>query len=57
MAYKIDPDKCVCCGSCIDECPQGAISEEDGKCVISADDCASCGICADSCPNEAISEE
>ena len=26
MAYKIT-DKCVACGSCIDECPVGAISE------------------------------
>ena len=29
MAHKIDPDACVACGSCIDECPLGAISAGD----------------------------
>ena len=28
MAYKISED-CVACGTCINECPQGAISEGD----------------------------
>ena len=40
MAYVIGDD-CIACGTCIDECPVGAISE--------------CGTCADVCPNEAIS--
>ena len=39
MAYVIS-DSCVACGTCIDECPVGAISE--------------CGTCADVCPSEAI---
>ena len=29
MAHRIDPDACVACGSCIDECPLGAISAGD----------------------------
>lgn len=57
MAYKIQADSCVGCGACKDVCPQEAISEEDGVCVIDADSCAGCGICADTCPNEAIVEE
>jgi ferredoxin len=28
MAYKINED-CTACGTCIDECPVGAISEGD----------------------------
>lgn len=57
MAYSIDADKCVGCGTCKDNCPQEAISEEDGKFVIDADSCVSCGICADNCPVEAIAED
>lgn len=52
MAYKIT-DSCVACGSCLDECPVGCISEGDIY-VIDADQCVSCGTCAAACPNEAI---
>ncbi|MDY3979237.1 MAG: 4Fe-4S binding protein [Tidjanibacter sp.] len=55
MAYKIDPDKCVSCGSCAGECPVEAISEGDGAYVIDADKCIECGTCADVCPSSAIS--
>lgn len=56
MAYKIDPDLCTACGSCIDECPTEAISEGDVY-VINPDICTDCGDCADVCPTEAISPE
>lgn len=54
MAYKIS-DRCVACGTCIDECPMGAISEGDIY-KIDADTCVSCGTCASVCPNNAIDE-
>ena len=41
MAYVIGDD-CIACGTCIDECPAGAISEGDKY-------------SADVCPSEAIS--
>ncbi len=56
MAYKIDPDKCVACGTCIDECPVGAISAGDVY-VIDPTICTECGTCADVCPAEAIAPE
>ena len=55
MAYVITDD-CVACGTCIGECPVGAISEGDIY-VIDPTACTSCGICAEVCPSEAIHPE
>ena len=54
MAYKIDQDKCLNCGACVDACPVSAIKVED-KAVIAEGDCIECGACVGSCPTEAIS--
>jgi len=53
MAYVIGED-CIACGTCIDECPAGAISEGE-KYSIDPEVCTECGTCADVCPSEAIS--
>ena len=47
MAYVIGND-CIACGTCIDECPVGAISEGDIY-KIDADACTECGTCASVC--------
>ncbi|WP_373799159.1 4Fe-4S binding protein, partial [Bacteroides heparinolyticus] len=44
MAYVINDD-CIACGTCIDECPVGAISEGD-KYSIDPEACTECGTCA-----------
>ena len=56
MAYVINPDLCVSCGTCAGACPVEAISEGDVAYVIDADTCLSCGSCASVCPSEAITE-
>ena len=56
MAYVINPDLCVSCGTCAGACPVEAISEGETSYVIDADTCLSCGSCAAVCPSEAISE-
>jgi len=52
MAYIITDD-CIACGSCIDECPEGAIFEGDIYKIDPAK-CIDCGTCADTCPSGAI---
>ena len=52
MAYKIT-ENCAACGSCLPECPVGAISEGDIY-KIDPNACIDCGTCADACPMGAI---
>lgn len=54
-AFIVDPDKCIACGICINQCPTDAITADiDGKAVIDPDLCIACGICANVCPVDAI---
>ena len=53
MAHVIS-DECIACGTCVDACPEGAISEGDPIFVIDADKCSDCAACVDECPTEAI---
>ena len=48
MAYKISSD-CVACGTCIDECPVGAIHEGE-QYSIDPEVCIECGTCEGVCP-------
>lgn len=52
MAHKIT-EECIVCGSCMEECPEDAISEGDIY-VIDPKLCTDCGECAMVCPVEAI---
>lgn len=57
MAYVIDENTCISCGTCSGECPVDAISAGDDAYVIDADTCIDCGTCASVCPVDAIDPE
>ncbi len=59
---KVDNGLCVGCGTCIQNCPEGAIQiKEDNngnkKPKINYDYCKGCGLCAEQCPTKAIKME
>lgn len=48
------PRKCIACSSCLDNCPQGAISLNGMGPLINRGLCNLCLKCAENCPAEAI---
>ncbi len=52
--FKVDNERCVGCGACVEVCPVQAISMNGGKANIDADRCVNCGRCAQVCPQEAL---
>jgi NAD-dependent dihydropyrimidine dehydrogenase PreA subunit len=58
LVYRIT-EYCIKCGSCLYECPTGAISEGEKTYNIDAEKCTGCGNCIDvnHCPAWAIVKE
>jgi NAD-dependent dihydropyrimidine dehydrogenase PreA subunit len=54
--YQVDIEQCSACETCIDLCPNEAISMVDGHAFIDQEECLECGICIDECPEGAIIE-
>ena len=51
MAYKINADECIGCGSCEPVCPEGCIAQNnEGKYEINPSKCIECGSCKGVCP-------
>jgi NAD-dependent dihydropyrimidine dehydrogenase PreA subunit len=52
---KIDHDKCIGAGDCVDVCPSDVFELKDGKSFApNVDDCIECCACVTACPTEAI---
>ena len=45
---------CTGCGTCVYECPVGAIEMTMEGAVIDVDECVGCGVCYENCASEAI---
>jgi uncharacterized Fe-S center protein len=55
MTPIVDEAGCVACGVCIEACPRGAITLENGVSRINRDLCAGCGDCMMRCTTSSIS--
>lgn len=53
----VNLEACVGCMQCYFYCPDGVISEENGKVHIDYDFCKGCGICSKICKLHAIAME
>ena len=52
---RIDPDKCVGCGACLEKCRFNAIQRHaDGTCAVLEHACEGCGVCQYVCPAGAV---
>jgi ferredoxin len=51
---RIDPDRCISCGTCLERCQIEALMEDDSMQVDPAR-CIGCGLCISTCPENAIS--
>jgi ferredoxin len=56
---KIDDEKCISCGRCINRCPVSAIKKHAETVEIDFDECVECGVCKRSkvCPKDAIYQQ
>ena len=51
---RIDGDKCIGCGMCVDHCANDGVHVVDGIAAIDEEHCVGCGFCIAYCPAGAI---
>jgi ferredoxin len=55
MPAVVNKEECVSCGTCVEECPEQAISMDENEIAkIDVAKCNECATCVEACPSEAI---
>jgi Pyruvate/2-oxoacid:ferredoxin oxidoreductase delta subunit/DNA-binding Lrp family transcriptional regulator len=52
---RVDPGLCATCGTCLDRCQMGALSENGDSVKVDLARCIGCGLCVSTCPQDAVS--
>ena len=53
---RLNPETCICCGTCKDRCQMQAIKYDGIKAVaIDERKCIGCGLCVSTCPSNSLS--
>lgn len=56
-APTINRDACHAasgCSRCVEACPHGVLTNDEGRILVDADTCTSCGVCVAECPWRAV---
>jgi NAD-dependent dihydropyrimidine dehydrogenase PreA subunit/DNA-binding MarR family transcriptional regulator len=53
LVAKVDSDKCIGCGVCVERCIFHARKLENGKSFVIEENCYGCGLCTTTCPTGA----
>lgn len=51
---QVDPEQCMLCGRCIENCPYGVFRMDDGRIRVNSRQCVACHRCIAMCPRDAI---
>ena len=54
LSISIDAEKCIGCGTCVEECFMGSLALIDEKALRDDETCKGCGRCATVCPQGAV---
>jgi len=52
---RVDYEKCIGCGECVEACPYNFRKVVNDKIAVDPDRCVGCGRCVNRCPEGAIS--
>jgi pyruvate formate lyase activating enzyme len=57
IQFLWDKDKCISCETCVNSCPENAISNKNGSIFIDHTLCTGCLTCVTKCPEDALKVE